>query len=377
MKFRRRLRQMFLALCILVVLAVLGGWAYLQHPKFGAMPEGEHLAAISRSPNHDGVEFRNLEPSPVMTASKKKGRLETFWDVFFVKRERLRPDSPLPVAKTDLKALPTDRDTVVWLGHSSYYVQFGGKRFLIDPVFSEAAAPVSFANKAFAGTSLYSAEDMPAIDHLLITHDHWDHLDHPGIVALRPKVAQVVTGLGVGAHLERWGYAKTTIREVDWWDAVKLADDLTLHAIPARHFSGRLFNRNKTLWLGFVLETPTRRILFSGDTGYGKHFAEIGSRLGPFDLAVLDIGQYDPDWQHVHMFPEEATQAAVDLRAAALLPGHIGRFSISRHAWDDPFKRIVAASEGKPYRLLTPTIGAPLDLADANQRFERWWETVK
>ena len=222
---------------------------------------------------------------------------------------------------------------------------------------------------------------MPEIDVLLITHDHWDHLDYDTVTALRGKVGQVLVPLGVGAHFEHWGYARDKVREGDWYDTLKLEQkqeqkrgaDLAIHLVPARHYSGRWLTRNKTLWAGFVLESATRRILFSGDTGYGPHFKELAQRFGSFDLAALDMGQYDPRWPYIHMTPEDAAQAAADLQAKALLPAHVGRFNIARHAWNEPLERIGAASEGKRYRLFTPMIGEPLKLDGTEPRFSRWW----
>ena len=205
--------------------------------------------------------------------------------------------------------------------------------------------------------------------------DHWDHLDYATATALRSKVGQVVCPLGVGAHFEAWGYGKETVFEGDWYSVLEGKDGFAIHILPARHFSGRSLTRNKTLWAGFALVTPERRIFFSGDSGYGKHFAEIGARFGGFDLAMLDCGQYDENWRYVHMMPEDTAQAAEDLRARALLPGHVGKFAIAYHTWDDPFKRIVAASRGKPYRLLLPLIGEPVALPIASDgEILRWWE---
>jgi L-ascorbate metabolism protein UlaG (beta-lactamase superfamily) len=218
---------------------------------------------------------------------------------------------------------------------------------------------------------------MPEIDHLLITHDHWDHLDYPSVTALEPKVRKVIAGLGVGAYFEQWGYAQEKIHEADWFAVLELERGFTIRVLPARHYSRRLLTRNKTLWTGYALETAKRRIFFSGDSGYGPHFPELGRTFDGFDLAVLDMGQYDDRWPYLHMTPEEAAQAAEALRAKALLPAHVGRFSIARHSWDEPFKRIAAASEGKKYRLLTPMIGEPVSLDDGNQRFSRWWESVE
>lgn len=238
--------------------------------------------------------------------SKDVGTVSVIWRNLFNKNERLVPDAPVPAIKTDLKALEPQEDTLVWLGHSSWFVQLGDKRILIDPVFSDHAGPFSFINKAFDGTSIYQAEDMPEIDCLLISHDHWNHLDYPTVTALRSKVKHVICPLGVGAYFEYWDYPKDKIREGDWYDKIELEKDFTVHVLPARHYSGRLLSKNKTLWAGFALETPNRRIFFSGDSGYGPHFSKIGEAFQGFDLVLLDCGQYDPLWAYIHMTPEEA-----------------------------------------------------------------------
>ena len=367
-------RKIVICLALLTAILFLGACAYLQHPKFGAYPEGERLEKIQRSPHHVDGEFRNLTETPRF--SDGNSMFSIFAGDLFKRFENLRPALPLPTAKTDLKALDTRQDTIVWLGHSSYFVLFGGKRILIDPVLSPFAAPVSFSTQAFEGTNLYTADEIPEIDVLLITHDHWDHLDHATVTALEGKVRKVFAPLGVGAHLERWGYAREKVHEADWYEKLELLPDLAIHLVPARHYSGRWLTRNKSLWGGFVLEYSKQRILFSGDTGYGPHFKELGQRFGGFDLVALDMGQYDPRWPYIHMTPEEAAQAAEDLQTKTLLPAHVGRFNIARHAWTEPFERISAASEGKPYRLATPKIGEPLRVGDAGQRFAHWWQDV-
>ncbi|MDR3221191.1 MAG: MBL fold metallo-hydrolase [Candidatus Accumulibacter sp.] len=354
--------------------SVGGGYAYLQQPKFGAPPDGEEMTLLRNSPHYRDGRFQNLIPTPVL--AEDSNVVSALFSSLTTRGERLRPETPIPVLKTDLKALDRRADGVVWFGHFSCFVQLAGQRILIDPVFSTYAAPVPFANRAFDGTNVYSADDMPEIDCLLITHDHWDHLDHASVTALEPKTRRVVTPLGVGTYFEQWGYAREKIREADWFAAIETHADLRIHALPARHFSGRLLIRNRTQWAGFALETPQRRIFLSGDSGYGSHFAEIGRRLGGFDLAILDSGQYDRRWPYVHMAPEEAAHAAGELGAKALLPAHIGRFAIAKHPWDEPFKRIVAASEGKNFRLLTPMIGQPVMLDGPAQSFGPWWEEV-
>ena len=364
-----------IALLLLMGIAVIGGYTYLQHPKFGAMPEGARLQAIERSPHYVNGAFQNLIDTPMRTQDTSFA--SNVMSMLLDRNPNLKPSTTLPSTRVDLKALPPDEDVVVWLGHSSYFVQLGGKRLLIDPVFSTNAGPFPGSNVAFPGTSPYTAEDMPSIDVLLVTHDHWDHLDYPSARALLPKVEQVVAGLGVGAFFDRWGYPADRIHEADWNDVLELVPGLRIHVRPARHYSGRMLTRNKTLWVAFALEASQRRLFFSGDSGYGPHFREIGERFGGFDLVALDMGQYDKRWAHIHMFPEQAAQAADDLRAKAVLPAHIGRFSIAAHDWDEPFKQLEKASRGKPYRLHIPRIGEAVPLAGQTQRLDAWWERVQ
>ncbi len=370
----RRVCSILIGLVALAALLSLGACAYLQQPKFGAYPDGERLEKALRSPSYVEEEFRNLLETPMLLDGNSTFSIIT--GDLFRKIENLRPGQPIPAIKTDLKALDMAQDAIVWLGHSSYFVVFAGRRILIDPVLSTYAAPVSFSTQAFDGTSLYTADDIPDIDILLITHDHWDHLDHATVTALNKKVTRALVPLGVGAHLEYWGYPREKIHEADWYEKLEQDTGLVIHLVPARHYSGRWLTRNKTLWTGFVLESATRRLLFSGDTGYGPHFKEIGQRFGGFDLAALDMGQYDPRWPYIHMTPDEAAQAAEDLQTKVLLPAHVGRFNIARHSWNEPFERIRAASESKSYRLATPRIGEPLRVGDTRQRFVHWWQAV-
>lgn len=363
--------------CLALMLCFLiGGYVFMSQTKFGTLPEGTRLNMIVQSPHYGDGGFRNTEPLPPMKGNG--GIVGALAKYIFSSTEGQRPSHPVPSAKTDLRTLDRNTDVVVWLGHSSYFIQLGGRRILIDPVFSPYASPIFFANRAFDGTNLYTAEEMPDIDYLLISHDHWDHLDYATVTALRPKVRKVVCPLGVGAHFEAWGYGKEMLYEGDWFSALEQDDGFSIHVLPARHFSGRSLTRNKTLWAGFALLTSERRIFFSGDSGYGKHFTEIGARFGGFDLAILDCGQYDDNWRYVHMMPEDTAQAAEDLHARALLPAHVGKFAIAYHTWDDPFKRITEASKGKPYRLLLPLMGEPIRMpmgpGGEQEAFFRWWE---
>lgn len=350
---------MLTALVLLGALAA-GTGVFLHQPQFGRLPEGEALRAVRASRHQvDGV-FQNEVPTPMFVEGQNMASV--LMTNMTSRPERLQPAQPLPSVKLDLKALPRDRDMVVWLGHSSFYVQLAGQRILIDPVLSDYASPVSFAVRAFEGSTPYTAADLPDIDLLLITHDHWDHLDHATLTELAPRIRQVITGLGVGSHLLRWGFAPERVRQADWADRFAVTGGLTVHVLPARHYSGRAMERNRTLWVSFALVSPERRLYFSGDSGYGPHFRSIGEQFDGFDLVALDSGQYDARWPLIHMNPEEAAQAARDLKAKVLLPAHVGRFAMARHAWDEPLKRIVDASQGQPFRLTTPVIGGEIIL---------------
>jgi len=365
---------------LIIVLAVSGlsVFIFLQQAKFGRLPTGERLVRIEKSPHYRDGRFQNLIPTSTQTEGV--GFVGMMAE-FLRKKERLRPAQALPALKTDLKAFFPDRDpsaswpeALVWFGHSSFLMRLGGKNILVDPVFSDHASPFPFTTKAFPGTGLYGPEDLPDIDYLLISHDHWDHLDYPTVRALKDRVGQVICGLGVGEHFERWGFPAKKIIEGDWYDRVELEPGLTLHFMPARHFSGRGLFWDRSLWTGFVLETPERRIFYSGDTGPGPHLADIGARFEGFDLAIIEDGQYDRQWAYIHLSPEEVAQAARDLRARALMPVHNGRFSIANHSWDDPFIRLAKARRDGDWHLLTPIIGEVVDLNGLDRDFKRWWE---
>lgn len=371
----RWLRRTLMTLVSLAGIVVLGGYAYLQLPKFGALPQGVHLQAVERSSHYVNGNFQNLIETPMRT--KDSSLASNIMSMLLDRNPNLKPSTPLPSTRVDLANLPRDRDLVVWLGHSSFFIQLAGQRILIDPVFSTNAGPFPLTNEAFPGTTPYTAEDMPPIDVLLVTHDHWDHLDYPSAKALLPRVGQVVVGLGVGEFFDRWGYPAARVHEADWNAVLEIVPGLRIHVLPARHYSGRMLTRNKTLWLAFALESSQHRLFFSGDSGYGPHFREIGERFAGFDLVALDMGQYDARWANIHMFPKEAAQAAEDLRTRRLVPAHVGRFSIAAHDWFEPLDQLLQASQGKPYQVWTPRIGAPVFLDDPAQRFDAWWVASK
>jgi len=273
--------------------------------------------------------------------------------------------------------LDSNIDVLVWFGHSSYFIQIDGKKILVDPVLSGSASPLSFTTKAFKGSDPYKADDIPEIDYLFITHDHWDHLDYDTIIKLKPKIKKVICPLGLGENLEYWGYNPTIIIEKDWNEKIILDSSFTAYTVPARHFSGRSFQRNKSLWTAFVLHTPTFKFYIGGDGGYDTHFAEIGKTFGEFDLAILENGQYNDKWKYIHMKPEEVLQAAKDLKAKRLLPVHSSKFALALHPWNEPLKRITAANKQINLPLLTPIIGEQVKLKDSIQFFPEWWEGIQ
>lgn len=361
---------------LLGIIAIIGVFVWLlsRSEQMGSLASGNALKRMQTTDTYSEGAFQNLE----LTPSFKEGvsRFTVFKSFFVGKDKRNVPSVPLPVEVTPIKQLKRDENVLIWFGHSSYYLQVDGVRILVDPIFNQRASPVPGSIKAFATTYQYQVDDLPdQIDLLLLTHDHWDHLDYPTLKKLKGRVDRIVTGLGVGAHLERWGFDETKIDELYWHESIQLRD-LRVTSTPARHFSGRWLKRNTSLWSSFVLESPTKRLYIGGDSGYGKHFKEIGQQYGPFDLAILENGQYNEYWRYIHLMPEEAVQAAKDLQAKVLLPVHHSKFPLSNHAWDEPIIRLTdeAARVGVP--TWTPRLGQ-LVLFDKENQFEAWWETVE
>ena len=359
---------------LILVLLVVTVFLYVQQPKFGKTPAGERLEQVKKSPHYRDGKFQNLNHTPDLTEGV--GYAEIMRKFLFSRKERPKPASRLPTVKTNLLALRRDENVLVWFGHSSYFMQIDGKRMLVDPVLSGAASPIRSTTRSFPGADIYSVSDLPDIDYLFISHDHWDHLDHATIVQLQSKVGQVICSLGTGQHFERWGYTSSKVIEKDWNETILLGDGFVVHTVPARHFSGRGLVRNKALWTSFVLQTPSMRIFIGGDSGYDAHFATIGAKYGPFDLAILECGQYDPMWKYIHMMPEEVPQAARDLRARRLLPVHWAKFEIANHPWDEPMIRVVAASKNMGIPTLHPMIGEKVELKSDSQVFSAWWEGI-
>lgn len=345
---------------VIVALLVVSVIVFINQPSFGRIPRGERLERIKQSPNYRDGEFKNLHETILMTSNR--GRLEGIWEFLFRKSEGLQPDHPIKVMKTDLRKIKPDREVLIWFGHSSYLIQTGGKKFLIDPVFC-MASPVSFVNKPFEGTDVYQPEDMPeAIDYLVISHDHWDHLDYNTIKKLKKRIGKVICPLGVGEHFEYWGFDKEQIIELDWYEDADLESGFMVHCLPARHFSGRGLSANQTLWASFLLEAPAQKIFIGGDGGYDTHFAEIGERFPDIDLAILENGQYNEEWKLIHLMPQFMAQAARDLNAKRFLTVHHSKYALAKHRWDEPLKNAEDMRDKDSLEVLIPDIGEVVEI---------------
>lgn len=363
MEKHRKIKMLFIIVSSAIVMAGVGTYMFLKQPSFGKLPEGKRLERIERSPNYRKGVFWNQIATPMMTG--EKNRWQVMWDFIFGDRKNLCPQDSIPVIHTDLKRLPKEQNLMVWFGHSSYMIQIDGKRILVDPVFCKAS-PVSFINKPFSGTDIYRPEDMPEIDLLIITHDHWDHLDYETVTALQEKVAKVVCPLGIGEDFEYWGYDSDKLIELDWSEHTIL-DNIDVHCLPARHFSGRGLASNKTLWASYMIESPSTTIFIGGDGGYGPHFKEIGESFTNIDWAILENGQYNNDWKYIHTMPSQLEQVAKDLKAENVVTVHHSKYALSNHPWNEPIKTAEALKGKGLTNVAIPKIGEVLQLKGSTQ----------
>jgi L-ascorbate metabolism protein UlaG (beta-lactamase superfamily) len=362
--------MILLYIVLALALFALVGWLFIGTMRFGSISSADRLQKIQSSRFFKNGAFQNLSVTPDLTDGA------TFFgvlvDFLFRKSKRAMPKKLVLSTKTDLYALHPSENVLVWFGHSSYFMQIGGKKFLVDPVLSGNASPFRFTTPSFPGTDIYHADDFPEIDYLILSHDHWDHLDYNILTKLKDKIKMVVTGLGTGAHLERWGFSKSSIREMEWNEEFVSQDGVRINSVPARHFSGRGFKRNQSLWSSFVLLIADHKIFIGGDSGYDTHFKIIGEKFGPFDLVILECGQYNKSWKHIHMMPEEVVTAAEDLKAKLLLPVHWGKFVLALHDWDEPIIRVVNEAKRKGMPIIHPMIGEKVFLK-TDQKFSMWW----
>lgn len=365
------------ALCLFAI-AVIAALLFISlSPQFGGKPTEAQAGEYARSANHRDGRFVNQVPTELGLG---------FWGTLQVLREFLladipdkEPSAPLPVRKVDPASLAT-RDSalerVTWFGHSTILLEIDGRKILFDPMFGAKPAPLpALAPGRFDGEPPIDIGNLPAIDAVIISHDHYDHLDYGSITRLKGKVDRFFVPLGVGAHLARWGVDASRIAEMDWGDTAYHAG-LTMICAPARHFSGRgISDSFRTLWASWVIRTRARGIYFSGDSGYGPHFKEIGAAHGPFDFVMMECGQYDARWASIHMMAEESVRATREVGGRLMLPIHWGAFALAMHSWYDPAESVTREAAKAGLAVTTPRIGEPVLLGETEFPASPWWKS--
>jgi L-ascorbate metabolism protein UlaG (beta-lactamase superfamily) len=372
----KRVKKLIMGITITVValllLLVIGTTIFVNvSPQFGQAPTGDKLEQLKRSPNFNGKNFVNTvdtSTGEILEALKSMPKM--------LFGSSGNPTKPLPTIFSDIpNEVDSSKTYITWYGHSTFLIETYGQRILIDPMFGEVAAPVPFGTKRFKYDQALPVASIKNIDVVIISHDHYDHLDYPTIQKLKGEIKHFVTPLGIGSHLESWGIPEEDITELDWWQDVKLSD-ITFTATPSRHFSGRgITDRDATLWASWVIQTPSANLYYSGDSGYANHFQEIATKLGPFDFAMLECGQYNTAWNQIHMFPDQTVQAALDLNATLVMPIHWGAFRLAPHAWDESVSAFVESAKSKNINYTHPMIGQRFELGEAPALTE-WWNNL-
>jgi L-ascorbate metabolism protein UlaG (beta-lactamase superfamily) len=336
-------------------------------PAMGARATGARLARMRRSPQYRDGTFRNAAADPVRIATA------SFRDEYRRRRPG-RPARPVPVVTPDFPG-PGEGLHLVWFGHAATLVEIEGRRVLFDPVWSDRCSPSQLVGPRRLHRPPVPLAGIGPVDAVVISHDHYDHLDMASVRTLtRTQAAPFVVPLGVGAHLERWGVPPARIVELDWQESTEVAG-VRLTATAAHHFSGRTLARNDTLWTSWVVAAGTRRVFYTGDSGYFPGYADIGARHGPFDAALVQIGAYSPAWPDIHMTPEEAVTAHQDLRGGLLVPVHWATFNLAFHAWSDPVDRLWLEAKARGIPLAVPRPGERVDVDDPPP-VDGWWQTL-
>ena len=342
-------------------------------PEFGGKISKTQKAEYTKSENYKDGKFLNIG----------NVKMEMTFNTFTKMLKQYMKSQPNTTPAANIEVNKIDSVDIVeykgesrmfWFGHSTFLLESDNKNILIDPMLGEVPAPhPMLGGKRFSKELPIEIEKLPKIDAVILSHDHYDHLDYGSIMKLKNKVDMFYTPLGVGAHLREWGVDSTKIVELDWWQEAN-HNGLVFRCTPAQHFSGRGFNdRANTLWSSWIIKSENENIFFSGDSGYGNHFKEIGEKYGPFDFAMMECGQYNKLWSEIHMFPEETAQAAVDVKAKRMMPIHWGAFKLALHEWTDPVERVIKKAQELDVDVVVPTIGEPILIQGSSSFSSNWW----
>ncbi len=371
--FKRLLKWFFLLLLFVIIIGII---FVNVSPEFGGDPTEEDIAKFEKSGHYSDGKFKNYH----------KTSRGFSWDVFWSTLKEYYKENPnrdplfeVPFLNQDSLVLEKTRSEpkLIWFGHSAFLLQLDNKNILLDPMLGQAPSPIKWLSRSRYNKHIpLEIEELPAIDFVFISHDHYDHLDYETIEQIHPKVKQFILPYGVGAHFKYWGIPENKIHEYNWWDEDSI-DGLNFAFTPTRHFSGRgLLNHNSTLWGSWVIKGENQKIFFSGDGGYDDHFATIGDKYGPFDIAMVECGQYNKNWKQIHMQPEESALAVKDLKAKFGIPIHWGAFTLSLHDWFEPPVRIKKAADSLGVNIITPEIGETINLNAINLNYNPWWDKL-
>lgn len=375
---KKAFKMIGLAIVGLILVMVLVGVVFMYtSPQFGKSATKTQLVEYSKSKNFKEGVFENIGGVQMRSYSFREYISMIF--KFLSKQPNAIPKGFLPVQKVDSTSIANyeyKKPKIIWFGHSAVLLQIEGKNILLDPMFGDVPAPNDLLGSArFNRTLPIAIEQLPHIDAVIISHDHYDHLDYGSIIKLKSKVTAFYTPLGVGNHLASWGIAKDKITELDWWQEITF-ENLKFVCTPSQHFSGRgLTDRAATLWSSWIIQSHKDNIYFSGDSGYGEHFKQIGEKYGPFDFAMMECGQYNEMWTEIHMMPEQTIQASKDLQAKLIMPIHWGSFKLAMHPWDDPILRATQSAKELNVSITTPEIGEELIIGDEYPT-TTWWKGI-
>ncbi|MFD2831763.1 MBL fold metallo-hydrolase [Gramella sp. AN32] len=360
-------------LLVFIVITIIGVFLFMQlSPEFGGKISDDQEETFKASSQYSEGKFHNPGNVRMEMSFSKMTKIAK---AYFNPQENTVPENSMPIVRNDAAEINNYAGParLVWFGHSAFLLQIDAKNILIDPMFGDVPSPHPWlGTKRFSDGLPIEIQQLPKIDAVLFSHDHYDHLDYGSIKKIKDKVAHFYVPLGLGAHLKAWEVPEDQITEMDWWDTTSFKD-LKIIAAPAQHFSGRGFgDRDNTLWASWIIQGKTDNIYFSGDSGYGDHFKQIGATYGPFDFAMIECGQYNKHWKEIHMMPEESAQAAKDVNARVAMPIHWAAFKLALHPWTDPVVRFLEKAKELNLKVVTPKIGEKIIIKEP-AKVQKWW----